>query len=301
MIDTVTTIGFVGFGEVASRFAPALQAGGATVVAYDVLLDRPGGMETLAARAKGEAPRMMPLDRMIANADIVLSTVTTDVARAAAQTCAAHLGPRNTYVDLNAASPGLKREIAKVVATSGAEFVEGAILPAVNVMGAKSQVLLCGRKAAEIAATMTKLGLNFSAYGEEIGKASSFKMLRSVFSKGMEALLVECLLAGRRAGVEADLWREIVATLDAASFEEVGGNWVRTHATAHARRYHEMVQVEALLREMGVDAPMTAGTVALFERSGKVGLKDRFAHAPKTATEVVAALDAGLAESVPRS
>jgi len=126
-------------------------------------------------------------------------------------------------------------------------------------------------------------------------------MLRSVFSKGLEALLVECLLAGRRAGVEMDLWGEIVATLDAASFDEVGGNWVRTHGTAHARRFHEMVQVEALLRELGLDAPMTAGTVALFERSTRVGLKDRLAAAPRTATEVIAALDAGLAQPVPQS
>ena len=80
-------------------------------------------------------------------------------------------------------------------------------------------------------------------------------MLRSVFSKGLEALLVECRLAGRRAGVEEDLWREIVATLDAASFDEVGGNWVRTHATAHRRRHQEMVQVAQMLRDMGVDAP----------------------------------------------
>lgn len=297
----MTTIGFVGFGEVASRFAPALQSGGASVVAYDVLLDKTGGAEALAARAQGKPPKMMPLAELAAAADIVLSTVTTDVALAAAKSCAPHLGPRNVYIDLNATSPGLKREIAKVVGASGADFVEGAILPAVGVMGARSQVLLCGQSAERLAATLTALGLNFAAYGEEIGKASSFKMLRSVFSKGLEALLVECLLAGRRAGVEKDLWREIVATLDAASFEEVGGNWVRTHATAHARRYHEMVQVEALLRELGVDAPMTAGTVALFERSGRVGLGDRFAAAPRTATEVIAALDASLAEPVPQS
>ena len=297
----MTTIGFVGFGEVASRFAPALQAGGASVVAYDVLLEKPGGAETLAARAKGGSPRMLPLAEMIAAADIVLSTVTTDVALAAAKSCAAHLGSRNIYVDLNATSPGQKREIARVVEASGADFVEGAILPAVGVMGAKSQVLLCGKGAARLGPRMTELGLNFSAYGEEIGKASSFKMLRSVFSKGLEALLVECLLAGRRAGVEKDLWSEIVATLDAASFEEVGGNWVRTHGTAHARRFHEMVQVEALLRELGLDPPMTAGTVALFARSTRLGLKDRFAAAPKTATEVIAALDAGLAEPATQS
>lgn len=294
----VTAIGFVGFGEVASCFAEALRAGGAKVRAYDVLLDQPGGTEKLSARARGPLPELLALDPLLSSADIVLSTVTADVALAVARNCAAHLRSGQAYIDLNATAPALKREIAAVISKSGADFVEGAILPAVGVMGAKSQVLLCGSRASELGARMTSLGLNFVGYGEEIGKASSFKMLRSVFSKGLEALLVECLLAGRRAGVEEDLWREIVGTLDAASFQEVGGNWVRTHATAHARRYHEMVQVESVLRDLGIDAPMTAATVKLFERSTRVGLKDDFPRAPANATDVIAALDARIAASL---
>ena len=290
----MTAIAFVGFGEVASRFAQALQASGAEVCAYDVLLDAPDGSRRLVERARGKPPQLLPLAECLARAHFVLSTVTTDVALGAAAACAPHLGPGHVYVDLNATSPAIKREIAKLVEARGAHFVEGAILPAVGVMGARSQVLLCGAKAASTAATLSALGLNFNDYGVEVGKASSFKMLRSVFSKGLEALLVECLLAGRRAGVADDLWREIVATLDAASFEEVGGNWVRTHATAHGRRYHEMVQVAEVLRELQVDAPMTSATVALFERSTRLALKDAFAAPPASRDDVTAALDARL-------
>ncbi|MDQ3026800.1 MAG: NAD(P)-binding domain-containing protein [Pseudomonadota bacterium] len=291
----MTAIGFVGFGEVASRFGEALAQGGAQVLAYDVLLDRADGGQVLAGRVRGTAPEFVPLPQLLQKADIVLSTVTTDVALAAARNCAPHLRRGQAFVDLNATSPALKREVAAVVAPTGADFVEGAILPAVGVMGAKSQVLVCGAQAARIAQVLNAAGLNFSPYGEEIGRASSFKMMRSIFSKGLEALLVECLLAGRRVGVGDDLWREIVATLDATSFEEVGGNWVRTHGTAHARRYHEMVQVEQLLRDLGIDAPMTKATVALFERSTRVGLRDAFPAAPKAHADVIAALEQRLA------
>ncbi len=294
----MTTIGFVGFGEVAACFGAALAAGGAKVIAYDVLLDQPGGREKLAARAKAAAPEWLPLPAMLAQADVVLSTVTADVAIAVARNCALHLRKGQPYVDLNATSPTVKGEIAAVIeaAALGADFVEGAILPAIGIAGARSQVLLCGARAEEVARLLTGLGLNFKGYGSHIGKASSFKMLRSVFSKGLEALLVECLLAGRRAGVEDDLWREIVGTLDAASFQDVGSNWVKTHGTAHARRYHEMVQVQSVLQALGVDAPMTEGTVRLFERSTRVRLKDQFATAPAAATDVIAALDACIPE-----
>lgn len=295
----MTAVAFIGFGEVASRFAEALQAGGAQVCAYDVLLDAADGQRRLGERVRGSAPSFLPLRDCVERAEVVLSTVTTDVALAAANQCVPHLHPGQAYVDLNATSPTMKRDMAALVSRTGADFVEGAILPAVGVMGAKSQVLVCGDKAAATAATLNALGLNFKDYGPDIGKASSFKMLRSVFSKGLEALLVECLLAGRRAGVADDLWREIVATLDAASFEQVGGNWVRTHGTAHHRRYHEMVQVAALLREMGVDAPMTEATVALFERSTRVDLKSSFPSAPVGAGDVVAALEARLAAATP--
>lgn len=287
----MAVIGFVGFGEVASRFAAALANGGARVLAYDVLLDRDGGRATLERRVRGTGPEFVPLAELTQRAEIVLSTVTTDVALAAARSCAPLLRRGQAFVDLNATSPALKREVAAAVTPSGADFVEGAILPLVNVAGARSQVLVCGTRAGHVATTLNALGLNFKDYGTEIGRASSFKMLRSVFSKGVEALLVECMLAARRAGVEADLWREIVGTIDAAPFEEVGGNWVRTHGTAHARRWHEMVQVAELLQGLGVDAPMTRGTVAVFERSTRAGLKDAFAAPPAGHADVIAALE----------
>lgn len=291
------TIGFVGFGEVASHFAAALQAAGAEVLAYDVLLDRDGGREKLAARARGAPPRFMPLADMIPSAQLVLSTVTTDSAIEAARRCAPHLRAGQVYMDLNATSPAMKREAAAIASAAGADFVEGAILSAVGVAGAKAKVLACGERAPEVAGKLTALGLDVQAYGSEIGKASSFKMLRSVFSKGIEALLVESLLAARRAGVEDALWKEIVATLDAASFEDVGGNWVRTHATAHERRMHEMREVLGLLHELGLEAPMTEGTVAFFERSTRVRLREGFPKPAASTSDVSAELDRRIASS----
>jgi 3-hydroxyisobutyrate dehydrogenase-like beta-hydroxyacid dehydrogenase len=282
---------FVGFGEVAAHFCAALHGKGAEVLAYDVLLKRAGGREKLAARARGRPPELAPLDDALERADIILSTVTTDVALEAARSCAPHLRAGQLFIDLNATSPAVKREIAAVVNGAGADFVEGAILSAIGVAGAGAKVLVCGERAEEAARTLSALGLNLHDYGREIGRASSFKMLRSVFSKGIEALLVESLLAARRAGVEQDLWREIVATIDAAPFAEVGGNWIRTHAAAHERRWHEMVQVAAVLRELGLDAPMTEATVKLFGRSTRLRLREAFPAPPASEHAVVAELD----------
>jgi 3-hydroxyisobutyrate dehydrogenase-like beta-hydroxyacid dehydrogenase len=150
---------------------------------------------------------------------------------------------------------------------------------------------VCGEKGQAVARDLSALGLNVGFYGAEIGRASTFKLLRSIFSKGVEALLVEAVLAARRAGVGDDVWREIVETMDERSFAETGGNWVQSHGTAHARRYHEMVQVEAFLRELGIDPTMTKATVAFFDRSTRLALARVFKEKPKSPDDVVAALD----------
>lgn len=137
-----------------------------------------------------------------------------------------------------------------------------------------------------MADTLTQLGLNVAFYGTEIGRASTFKLLRSVFSKGMEALLLETLLAARRAGVQDD----------EQQFKHVGGNWMRTHATAHVRRYYEMMQVRELVSELGIEPLMAQATTAFFERSIELALSKSFPRDPLNHDEVLKALDKLLIE-----
>ena len=280
-------IGFIGFGEVAAVFSAALVERGAEVSAYDVLSERPEGREMLRTRDRSGRVRWGSLAQTAASSDCLLSTVTTSVAVAAARTVAPHLRRGQTYVDLNATAPAVKREIAGIVAATGTDFVEGAILGAIGVSGAKTKILLGGERAEEVAGRLTQAGLNTVFYSREIGRASAFKLLRSVFSKGMEALLIEYLVAGERAGIRDDLWREIVDLFTANSFEQVANNWITTHATAHERRYHEVVQVGAELRALGVEPVITAATEQFFKRSGELGLKQAFGANKPTAADVV--------------
>lgn len=281
-------VAFIGFGEVASAFSAALAARGAAITAYDVLLDLSGGLDRLNARAAGTDVAFRSLPDAVRGAQYVLSTVTTTVAREAARQCVPNLGAGQSYVDLNATDPAVKLEIGRIIAPSGAAFVEGAVLGAVGVTGAKTEILLGGphgeRAARELAG---ELGLNVRFYSEDIGKASMFKMLRSVFSKGLEALLIEFLVAGERAGIRDDLWREVTELMANHPFERTAGNWVRSHATAHARRYHEMKQVANVLRQLGLEPTITAATEAFFRRSGSLGLQERFSTTPATVDEVV--------------
>jgi 3-hydroxyisobutyrate dehydrogenase-like beta-hydroxyacid dehydrogenase len=289
---------FIGYGEVASAFGSAISARGVEVLAYDVLLDQADGRERLAARAGSAQVRFCGLEEAVPGASHVLSTVTTTVALDAARQCARHLSKGQFYVDMNATDPAVKSDLERIITPSGAAFVEGAVLGAVGVTGAKTEVLLGGPHARDAERDLAGvLGLNVRYYSDEIGKASMFKMLRSVFSKGLEALLVEFLVAGERAGIRDDLWREVTELMANHPFEKTASNWVRSHATAHARRYHEMKQVANVLRGLGIEPTMTAATESFFARSGTLGLQERFTSTPASMDDVVGFFS----ERLPRS
>lgn len=286
-------IAFIGFGEVGAAFAAALAGRGVEVRAFDVLLDRPDGRKRLEARAGKTPVAFCALRQAVEGARFVLSTVTTTVACEAARLCAPHLRPGQVYLDLNATEPSVKGEIAQIIAPSGAKFVEGAVLGAVGVTGARTEILLGGPQAERVVQELAGgLGLNVRFYSAEIGRASTFKMLRSVFSKGLEALLLEFLVAGERAGIREDLWREVTELFDQNRFEKVAANWICSHAVAHARRHHEMVDVAGVLRGLGVDPIMTDATVDVFARSVELGMQDAFAARPERMEDVIRFLEA---------
>jgi 3-hydroxyisobutyrate dehydrogenase-like beta-hydroxyacid dehydrogenase len=146
---------------------------------------------------------------------------------------------------------------------------------------------MCGDKGEETAQVLTEMGWNTSYFGVEIGTASMFKMLRSIFSKGLEALLLELLIAGKRAGIEKALWEDITGFMSENPFDQVASNWVKTHAVAHERRYYEMLQVVETMRELGIEPIMSAGTEAFFKRSVSLGFKDIFTEKPDSMESVI--------------
>ena len=284
-------VGFIGFGEVAAAFSKAAIESGAAVSAYDVNLTRPGGKERLSKRVRAEGLRFLPLRDVVRGSDTILSTVRAETARDAARDCAADLDADRTYIDLNSTSPSVKEEIARIIGATGAAFAEGAILAAVGAAGASARILVGGARGREAADLLNGLGLNATFYSPEIGKASRFKMLRSIFSKGMEALLLELLVSGRRAGIERDLWQDVVRFMTENPFEKVASNWIVTHPAACARRRHEMEQVLATLREAGADPVMTRATEELLRRSSALDLKKEFPEKPNDVWKVVEAIE----------
>lgn len=269
-------IGFIGFGEVGRAFSQEMKAKGAEVYYYDIVDKKPE-----------EGISFLPFKELIQTCEIIMSTVASHVAIEVAEKAMAYLNSEKTYADMNSTSPSVKKKIAQVVEKSHSNFIEGAILSAVGETGSKASILVSGKTAEEFSHLMNRLGLiNLKYFSPNIGEASLVKMIRSIFSKGVECLLLEMLIAGKRAGVEDYLWNDIVDFMTKNSFKSVAENWIKTHPVACERRYHEMVQVIETLEEINIEPIMTRSTVEFFQRSKELGLANLFDTKPENFWDV---------------
>lgn len=286
-------IGFIGFGEVGYTFSKAMNEAGAEVTVYDVLLDDPNKANDIRERITETGSKVGTLEEAVNN-NYILSTVITQAAKNMAQTVAPMLKPGRIYVDLNSTCPSVKVEIGRIIEAAGADFVEGAILGAVGATGAETRIFTAGEKRQEVADLFNRMGMNVQPYSRQIGKASTFKMLRSIFSKGVEVLLLEMLVAAKRADIETDLWEDITRFMTAKPFDKIGDNWMRSHAVAHERRYYEMLQVVETMKELNIEPIMSERTAAYFKQSVDMGMSKSFPEKPESFYEVTKFIDENL-------
>ena len=259
---TLPRVALIGFGEAGSSFAAATRWHG-HAAGWDMLAERRALMSELGVTSAASPAAAL------ADAEIVLSLVTADAALSAARDYAALLSPGALWCDMNSVAPDTKRAAAEAVAAAGGRYVDVAVMAPVDRTLAVP-LLLAGAAAFAAQQTLGTLGfLNLRVVGNDVGRASAIKMIRSVMVKGMEALSAECALAAEAAGV----FDEVTASLD-ASEKRIG--WAERFAynrermaTHGLRRAAEMEESAKTLQGLGVEPVMTGGTVLLQRRAGE--------------------------------
>src|SRR3954467_12325621 len=131
--------------------------------------------------------------------------------------------------------------------------------------GAKTPMLVSGAGAAAAAEILRPFGTPVTVLDDAApGAAATRKLLRSVAWKGTAAVVCEALAAARVAGLEDWMRGEILGLLssaDASTLERMEKG-SRQHAV---RRAHEMEEVAALLRELGLMPHMSDAARAQLE------------------------------------
>lgn len=276
----------IGFGEAGPILAEGLKANGAEVLAaYDILV----GDVKIAERGRARGVRIAATPKdAVAGADVVISAVVSSEAEAAAKAVAPHLKPGQFYLDINSASPAVKKRVAANVEASGADFVEAAVMDLFPPHGHKAPMLLAGKRAKELDGILRGYAMRVEAIGEAVGTASAVKMVRSVFLKGFTSILLESLVAASKVGAEERVLDSLQTTFPEMDWRKVA-DYYAERLVKHARRQAaEMHEVAETLTELGV-APITA--LASAERLGWLADLPLGTH-PMTYSELLRAINA---------
>ncbi|MCC6947146.1 MAG: NAD(P)-dependent oxidoreductase [Bradyrhizobiaceae bacterium] len=287
-------IAIIGFGEAGQHIGRGLAAEGKVrVAAYDL---RHAERQLIDAAADAGIALKDSSAAAMKDAAVIFSFVTASSAADAARVAAPHLTAGQTYIDFNSVSPKTKRAVADAIAPSGAAFVEAAIMAPVPGPNHKVPVLVSAPGAADIAGRLNAIGMKIEVAGERIGDASLSKMLRSIFIKGIEALMLESLVAARHAGIEERILDSVQKTLPGINWRELAAyNLERTYAHGK-RRAAEMFESAATVAELGLDPFVTQGIARRIQWAHEQLKGVEFSGGkPTTYQEVLDVLEAKLA------
>lgn len=231
----------------------------------------------------------------LAEADVVVSAVFGTVARSLFEACLPHLRHLPhlregvVYVDMTTADPQEMRECGELARRVGqgraVHFVDVAITGAVNLGGRKTPLLVAGGKAGFVQELFLPFGGSVRMVGGQPGDAAALKLLRSIYTKGTEALAVECLVTAQQMGLREQL-HAVLQDIDETPLRTLMESMVRTHIPHSARRRNEVAEARQQMARNGL-APIALPAVeALFAATAR-------AHAaqPFTSTSTDDAID----------
>jgi 3-hydroxyisobutyrate dehydrogenase-like beta-hydroxyacid dehydrogenase len=252
----IERVAFIGFGEAGHTISRGLlETNAASIRAFDILpqaLDTARSMGAAVARDHADAAR---------EADIVFLAVTASSSLQAAQSCLPGLRKGQLFLDINSVSPQRKIETAARVAATGALYVDVAVMAPVAPYLHKVPCLIGGPGAEQLLPRARAMGMKMDFVSAEVGQASAIKMFRSIMIKGLEALVLESMLAASEYRVEERVLASLKETFPTLDWEKLAGYMLERVVSHGKRRAAEMREVAETLQGIGIE-PLMAGATA---------------------------------------
>lgn len=290
------TLGLLGFGEAGTAFClgwtrdiPEVR-----VSAYDkktISQDKPVSAGKWQDYAKAEVQGCETPGEALGNATAVFSLVTADQAYNAACTAAPVMASGSFFFDCNSCAPDTKRASAKVIEAAGHLYVDAAVMSPVHPKLHQTPILISGPHVEQAKTMLDALVMRAEVAPGDVGHASSIKMMRSVMIKGLEALVLECVLSARKAGVDT----EVLASLDATfpGFDWPGkAAYMMERTTTHGiRRAAEMREVAKTVTDLGLSGDMSLAIAHWQQAMGALGLGSGLTEYGARADAILAAME----------
>lgn len=246
----MTTVALVGLGEAGRLIGQGLASAGAVVRGYDPFV----------GHAIADIEQSRDLATVLRGADVVISCVGASAARNVAHEVFTTAEYPAVYADFNTLSPRDKRLVAADASGSPLLFADVAVMAPVPRDGHRTPLTASGPGAGQFARLLEPFSARVEKVSDTPGDAASLKLIRSVFMKGLAALVLESLEAAEAIRASSSMRDQIA--------HELGGDGdallerLVTGTQKHAeRRLHEVLASAELLDDLGVSHPITDATV----------------------------------------
>jgi len=246
-------VGFIGFGEVAYTLSNRLLKNN-----VEVISSTKGRSEKTKQLAIDSGVKIFDsYDEVAKLSDILISSTSPKTALAIAKKYG--ILCNGVFIDLNNISPQTTKKIATFLGenNSNSDFVDGVIIGKVS---SNNSTLLVSGKNSDKIAILNDYGLNVKVISQKIGDASTIKMLRSIYTKGITAIIHETFRAAEQLDLSNELF-ETIATTEGENFYFQTKSRLNSLATSKSRKFEEMNEVLDFLKSIYDDDELESNSI----------------------------------------
>ena len=140
---------------------------------------------------------------------------------------------------------------------TNSNFIKGAIMGSIK--SPNSLIYVSGENAEDLE-VLNDYGLNIQAISENVQDSAYIKMLRSIYTKGVTALLHEVFDISESMGLTKELFESLINT-EGENFQEQTKSRISSLANTHERKFQEIDGILEFLEEFsdkkGIDFDLT--------------------------------------------
>lgn len=221
-------IGFIGFGKVAKNIVHLIKSDNITFLTSTQNRSK----DTIDNIMKSKVTVLNNFKDVAIQSDILISVNSPNQALSAAIEYGKY--SKGIYLDLNNISPKMTFEISKHVDN----FVDGAIIGKID---SKNPILYLAGKNLEKLDFLSEF-LEIHKISENLGDASKLKLLRSLYTKSISAVLIESLEVASNLDLEDEFF-DILSLTEGDDFKDKAISRITNTKMSKKRKVEELSQI----------------------------------------------------------
>ncbi|MBR1677138.1 MAG: NAD(P)-dependent oxidoreductase [Clostridia bacterium] len=255
-------IGFIGFGEVAECISLGLtKFNDLKIIGYDTKYE----VACKRAERLSNCKIVSDLADLLACTDYIFVAVPGVFDKSVFEQMKDLFIENKLFMDLSTALPSIKESNARLLEKRKAKYVDVAVLGSISKLLNKTPMIVSGTYSQEMIEIFNKYEFDLKIVDENVGKASTIKLCRSVFMKGLSALAIETIRLSQKYNVEKEVFDSIYKNLDNQSFETFLKRLIDGAERHMARQKDELIECIKIEKDVNSNSEMTASAIKIYE------------------------------------